>query len=536
VFQKIVDEVLAAIPNPADQSMAMRHAFLYLAFPDFYERSVSTRDKRQIVESFHERLNIPIQTDLDETISQIRQKLEEDPDMPHPFDFYNSLVKPLWRERNLAIPNQALSVAEEPEVYELESETLSEVKKLFAFTKNIILYGPPGTGKTYFGNLVAKEIVKQQLQLPTPENVILQSIVESNPLYDIVALSMYDEGKEKHISVGDLAESALLRMRNSARPINTFRESIWGTLQNHTTTESQTVKTINRSEPYLFDKDDKSNWYLTKFGKTYVEENLHDLLQKMHHPIEGEVTSEDFISMVSFHQSYSYEDFIEGYRPVGNNEIEIVPGKFREICSKAATNPNTSYVLIIDEINRGNISKIFGELITLIEDDKRTNQKNAMEIELAYSHNKFSVPDNLYIIGTMNTADRSIALLDVALRRRFAFVELLPNPTLLHGKIISDENNESIDLELLLQTINIRISKQLGKDYQIGHSYFLKINSFATLEFVWNFQILPMLEEYFYNQPETLAEILGHYLNEGEDVTYLIRTDVNLIPALKSII
>lgn len=226
---------------------------------------------------------------------------------------------------------------------------------------------------------------------------------------------------------------------------------------------------------------------------------------------------------------------MEGFRPIGANEIEIVPGKFREVCAQAAGNRKAKFVLIIDEINRGNISKIFGELITLLEDDKREGKPASFAIELAYSHLKFTVPDNLYIIGTMNTADRSIALLDVALRRRFAFYELLPDPALIQGKVIESEDGDLVNLEELLDKLNERIRKELGPDHQIGHSYLMKVKTLYELEFAWNNQILPLLREYFYSQPDRLNDILEPYLKDQEIGDDLSMEGSDLVVALNQL-
>lgn len=162
------------------------------------------------------------------------------------------------------------------------------------------------------------------------------------------------------------------------------------------------------------------------------------------------------------------------------------------------------YILIIDEINRGDVSKIFGELITLIEEDKRIGNKYQMKTTLPYSKESFGVPNNLYIIGTMNTADRSIALLDTALRRRFDFEEIMPRPELLGGKVV-----EGINLQTLLTRVNERITNKYDRDHQIGHSYLMGVNTKEQLERAYKNRILPLLNEYFYNESKTVAEILN---------------------------
>lgn len=213
------------------------------------------------------------------------------------------------------------------------------------------------------------------------------------------------------------------------------------------------------------------------------------------------------IKFITFHQNYSYEDFMVGIRPVLNGTniaYELHEGPFKQIADKARKDSASNYVLIIDEINRGNISKIFGELITLIENDKRAGNKHAISMPLMYHKNgedEFSVPNNLYIIGTMNTADKSIALVDIALRRRFVFEEMMPNPALL-GKI------EDFDLPRWFSWLNTKITAELDRDHQIGHSYFIGLKSTAELQQVFYQCILPLLKEYFYGSPDKLKEII----------------------------
>ncbi|BDQ01554.1 AAA family ATPase [Ignavibacterium sp.] len=179
-----------------------------------------------------------------------------------------------------------------------------------------------------------------------------------------------------------------------------------------------------------------------------------------------------------------------------------------------------NYILIIDEINRGNVSAIFGELITLIEADKRTNQTEELTIKLPYSKKPFSVPNNLYIIGTMNTADRSVEALDTALRRRFTFIEKAPEPSLLSQE---PYRCEGIDLEKMLEVINYRLEKLLDKDHRIGHSYFMNINDkknpLPELKNIFKQKIIPLLQEYFYGNPERIGLVLGTAFVKKVDIS-----------------
>ena len=227
---------------------------------------------------------------------------------------------------------------------------------------------------------------------------------------------------------------------------------------------------------------------------------------------------------VTFHQSYAYEDFIEGIRPFTNDgqvSYEVRPGVLKRLCERARKDPRRRYALFIDEINRGNIAKVFGELITLVEIDKRIriNASGArdadctgLEVTLPYSGDRFGVPVNIDVIGTMNTADRSIALLDTALRRRFQFEELMPQARLIFGEgdgLIPDGSGGVIDLRHLLQTLNARLSHLLNRDQTIGHSYFYKVRNFAELQRVFAREILPLLQEFFYDDWRQIRLVLA---------------------------
>jgi 5-methylcytosine-specific restriction protein B len=234
------------------------------------------------------------------------------------------------------------------------------------------------------------------------------------------------------------------------------------------------------------------------------------------------------LSMITFHPSYSYEDFVEGYKPRptdgrGGLELELRDGIFKRICRAAASDPRP-YLLLIDEINRGNVPKIFGELITLLELDKR----GVVRVLLPYSGQPFSIPPNVFIVGTMNTADRSIRLLDAALRRRFAFIELLPDPEVLQGAAV-----DRLALDAFLLELNQRILKYVGREKQIGHSFFLDREGkpiTRSEDFVAHFlsEVLPILQEYAFEDYALLGQLLGDGIVDTE--LQVIRSDVLQAP------
>ena len=235
-------------------------------------------------------------------------------------------------------------------------------------------------------------------------------------------------------------------------------------------------------------------------GKTFVA-------QRLAYSMLG-TKNDSHIMMVQFHQSYSYEDFIMGYRPT-NSSFELKYGAFYNFCKKAAADRQHEYFFIIDEINRGNLSKIFGELFMLIENDKR-----GVELPLLYSDEKFAIPGNVYLIGTMNTADRSLAMLDYALRRRFSFYEMSPGfETEGFLEYKTELNNKKFDhLIKCVKELNDEIMSDdsLGEGFYIGHSYFCNLDKNDSNEKKFDnilagivaFELIPLLKEYWFDEPE----------------------------------
>lgn len=211
---------------------------------------------------------------------------------------------------------------------------------------------------------------------------------------------------------------------------------------------------------------------------------------------------------------------MEGLRPeLGTDatdqvRYDIPHGALRKLCIQAESDPDNFYAMVIDEINRGNISKIFGELITLIEIDKRTGAEFAVPLTLPYSGDAFIIPPNVDFIGSMNTADRSLALVDTALRRRFEFAPILPDPKVLAGVEIV-ESEITIDLQQLLVVINNRIEALYDRDHTIGHAYFTHIEKldsaerFSALKSAFKNKIIPLLEEYFFEDWQKIRLVLG---------------------------
>lgn len=238
-------------------------------------------------------------------------------------------------------------------------------------------------------------------------------------------------------------------------------------------------------------------------GKTFVSKRLAYALMG--------VKDNDRVEMVQFHQNYAYEDFVMGYRPEEDRFV-LQSGIFYDFCEKALKNPEKNYYFIIDEINRGNLSKIFGELFMLIEKDKRDEF-----VTMGYSKKKFTVPSNVFLIGTMNTADRSLAQIEVALRRRFAFVTLRPSFSDKWKFTLKSSGVSEGMIERILFTVD-KINKtitedfQLGPGYAIGHSFFTSkpenLDEDTWFRGIIDFEIYPLLEEYFFDRPEIVQSLI----------------------------
>lgn len=398
-------------------------------------------------------------------------------------------------------------------------------------SKNIIYYGPPGTGKTY----TLMQLLKRDYERATADvskdewrQQFIADHFSNLKWWEVAAAALYDiGGKTSAAKVSDIAKhpfTQAVAATKGAKP-SVIQNTLWRTLQNHTVEESTTVNLKVRIAPGVFDKTANSVW---RFAGDWEDDCAHltelvDELKKGPAPA-GAVQRYAF---VTFHQSYGYEEFVEGLRPVLSTgaedsevQYEIRAGVFKDLCRRARLSPDQRFAMVIDEINRGNISKIFGELITLIEPDKREGADQAVTVTLPYSGESFSVPANVDIIGTMNTADRSLALLDTALRRRFDFVPIAPDASDEDGaplaglRVVVD--GEVINVPKMLGAINQRIEALYDRDHCIGHAYFTALRyapegqaQFDLLGEIFRKRILPLLEEYFFEDWQKIRLVLG---------------------------
>jgi len=444
---------------------------------------------------------------------------------------------------------------------EIEYEDLSNYEqyaKLMSFNPNVILHGPPGTGKTYGALKMVEAFEKQNGQPGSFKQVVAQGRVRFITFHQAFSYEEFVEGirpelDEKGNMIYPVKPGVLREIADSCRIQERKKGAYTDALANTSTSNevwkvSLASKKLRQIYAALRDKsviavdsninEDISLWDEQKTAESnlppalsaiYNRINIGDIVMVFNDPrtirLIGIVTSDYFFSEedeFGFQHRRKVQwigNFEQNPKDIYelNQEKIMVQGSIYKLnvsISDAISLLDTQednrvaaqpYYLIIDEINRGNIAKIFGELITLIEKDKR----ESLSCTLPYSHKPFTMPKNLYLIGTMNTSDRSIALLDTALRRRFAFIEINPDASIVERAHPTIGGN--VSPAKLLQELNNRITEKIDRDHRIGHSYFLGDDLVAKYDLfnVWYYKVLPLLMEYFYNDVKQVGEIIG---------------------------
>ena len=426
----------------------------------------------------------------------------------------------------------------------------------------LILFGPPGTGKTYHARRFAVWWLLRQIGREGGDAVLgdsdrfreaereLSTSQVSSRVWWVVANpkqwswdQLFRDGKVDYrygrlrrnyplVQRGDLVIGYQITPDKRVVALARVSRELQSVGDNAPTIELEPVEQLDRgpsydeltqdavlaqSEPMRFNNQGT----LFALTETEAEHLLVQIAER--HPQRavleqagesGTTAGVGLLTRVTFHPSYTYEDFIEGFRPesggAGGLSLALEDGVFKRVCRAAQANPGRPYLLLVDEINRGNVAKILGELLTLLERDKR-----GLTVTLPQSKETFSVPLNVFLLGTMNTADRSIKLLDAALRRRFAFLECMPDSELLHGGAVGD-----LALDDFLDGLNQRIARFEGREKQVGHSYLLvdgqpvdEVEEFAAR---FREEILPLLQEYCYDEYATLAKVIGRELVDAE--------------------
>lgn len=294
-----------------------------------------------------------------------------------------------------------------------------------------------------------------------------------------------------------------------------------------TYTEMQSDPVLSQSEP-LRNRCQGTLFKLTEDEATHLFEQLGERGNEIP-PLAEAAGGVAQLTWITFHPSVTYEDFVEGFRPKpttnGQISLQLEAGVFKRICQAAMAHPSRNYLLLIDEINRANLAKVFGELITLLEKDKR-----GLTLTLPQSRDPFQVPPNVYLLGTMNTADRSIKLMDSALRRRFGFIEMMPQPELLDDKVVN-----GLNVGAFLRYINRHIVRAEGREKQIGHAVLWEVEGMRDFGRIFRQDILPLLQEYSYDNFALLAEWLGGEIVSADQYAFhdaVLFDDAALIAAL----
>ncbi|WP_022959459.1 MrcB family domain-containing protein [Spongiibacter tropicus] len=558
---------------PDNGKRQFRHMLLYLLFPDGFERIFGQGDRKKVLKSFSgldkQEINALKASEMDEALATIRAEQVESFNTEQ-LDWYVPPLKAMWQDTSKSkegteghsIYDTLMTFLEQAHTESLRTQ---DYPRSHAGLTMRISFGAgnqahvPWIGLLSAGQTPTKGIYPVYLYYRADSLLVLaKGVSATNP--PLITWETDEESQtveqyfqttlhksairygESYIhQVYDLSE-ALDKDQIDADLDELIDEylSIVGGLpidvkepepsyQSDTQTASAAPMSVDSlmSDVFIGKQDIKDILALLHNKKNIVLQGPPGVgksfvAKKLAYALMGEKAPQR-VEMVQFHQSYAYEDFVQGYRP-SDSGFELKNGLFHQFCSKAAKDPNNTYVFVIDEINRGNLSKIFGELMLLIEADKRGEEWQA---PLTYSKDlgeRFHVPENVHLIGLMNTADRSLAMVDYALRRRFAFVDLKPEfKSEGFTRFMQERGAEQAMIATItsrMNSLNDRIAKDsanLGPGFCIGHSFFCAASDSGLYDNAWyrqivNFEIAPLIREYWFDDPGTAQSLIDELL------------------------
>jgi|TARA_R110002060_G_scaffold68010_4_gene76679 5-methylcytosine-specific restriction protein B len=509
---------------PENEQRQLRHMLLYLFYPEFHERIFGNTDRKAILiqctDITSAQFNKMKTREADQRLYKLRQKFEKEFETKE-LDYYDvAPLRRLWK-----------GDLNKPLITEPKGDytVMTKTRELSAPNLNQILYGPPGTGKTYSTIIKALEIIAPQFLVENHTNrTALKAHFDSLLKANRISFVTFHQS----FSYEDFVEGIKASTGESNQVSYDVEDGIFKAICDRASSSVGGVvaaDSFDKAVKQLQEKCEEADKRIemkTVRGRAFEIEFSGGATFKVF-PRSTESTDPKYVASIAnvrkLYLSGSKDgiynsSYVEGFLLYLKQHLGVKDPESNTVKSSAKEQP---FVLIIDEINRGNIANIFGELITLIEPSKRAGGEETITVKLPYSKTPFSVPSNLFLIGTMNTADKSLAQVDIALRRRFEFIEMMTDYDVLED--IPDI--DGINIRRLVEAINKRIELLYDREHTIGHSFFLPLKDqpeIKKLASIFELQILPLLEEYFFEDWERVGQVLGDHLKSDNNLRFII--------------